>query len=57
MLLDILADAQTSGGLLISVPEERAQDLADDLRAHDVPCAAIIGRADAASDTGTIEIA
>jgi selenide,water dikinase len=56
MLLDILADAQTSGGLLISLPEESARDLTDDLRAHGVPCAAVIGRAGAASDTGMLEI-
>jgi selenide,water dikinase len=57
MLLDILADAQTSGGLLICLPEESALDLTDDLRAHGVPCAAVIGRAGATSDTGMIEIA
>ena len=57
MLLDILADAQTSGGLLISLPEKSARDLTDDLRAHGVPCAAVIGRAGAPSDTGMIEIA
>ncbi len=57
MLLDILADAQTSGGLLISLPEKSARDLTDDLRAHGVPYAGIIGRAGAASDTGMIEIA
>ena len=57
MLLDILADAQTSGGLLISLPETSSRDLTDDLRAHGVPYAAIIGRAGAASDTGMIEIA
>ena len=57
MLLDILADAQTSGGLLISLPEDRAWDMTDDLRAHGVPYAAVIGRAGAASDQGIIEIA
>ena len=56
MLLDILADAQTSGGLLISLPEESARDLADALRAHGVPSAAVIGRAEAASGKGMIEI-
>jgi len=57
MLLDILADAQTSGGLLICLPEQNARDLTGDLRAHGVPCAAVIGRAGAVSDTGMIEIA
>ncbi len=57
LLLDTLADAQTSGGLLISLPEESAQDLTGDLIAHGVPCAAVIGRAGTAGDTGMIEIA
>jgi selenide,water dikinase len=45
MLLDILADAQTSGGLLISLPEDRASALLDELKAGGAPDAAIIGRA------------
>jgi selenide,water dikinase len=44
MLLDILADAQTSGGLLISLPEDKAWALLEDLKAGGVPDAAIIGR-------------
>ena len=39
----ILADAQTSGGLLISVPEERADELIGLLR-DTAPVAAIVGR-------------
>ena len=39
----ILADAQTSGGLLISVPEERAEELMELLQSV-APVAAIIGR-------------
>ena len=39
----ILADAQTSGGLLISVPEERAEELMELLQSA-APVAAIIGR-------------
>ena len=39
----ILADAQTSGGLLISVPEERAEELIELLEAAG-PIAAMIGR-------------
>ena len=55
MLLDILADAQTSGGLLISLPEDRAPSLLDDLKAGGVPDAAIIGRA-TRPDSGLIEL-
>ena len=39
----VLADAQTSGGLLISVPEERAKELME-LLLVTAPVAAIIGR-------------
>ena len=39
----ILADAQTSGGMLISVPEERAEELIELLEAAG-PVAAMIGR-------------
>lgn len=45
MLLDILAGAQTSGGLLISLSEDRASALLDDLKAGGAPDAAIIDRA------------
>jgi selenide,water dikinase len=55
VLLDILADTQTSGGLLISLPEHRAPALLDDLKAGGVPYAAIIGRATSA-DRGIIEL-
>jgi selenide,water dikinase len=39
----LLCDAQTSGGLLISVAPDRADGLLDALRAAPTPCAAIIG--------------
>lgn len=55
MLLDILSDAQTSGGLLISLPEHRAQSLLDDLKAGGVSDAAIVGRA-ASADKATVEL-
>ena len=44
MLLDILADAQTSGGLLVSLAEDHASRLLDHLKTGGVPDAAIIGR-------------
>jgi selenide,water dikinase len=45
ILLDIIADAQTSGGLLIAVLKEHAQSLLNDLKAHGVEDAALIGEA------------
>lgn len=41
--LDLLADAQTSGGLLISVPAERAEALIEKLKERKTPAAHIIG--------------
>jgi selenide,water dikinase len=40
----ILADAQTSGGLLLAVPPEQEAELLDALRAAGTPAAATIGR-------------
>ncbi|MDP1622908.1 MAG: selenide, water dikinase SelD [Bacteroidales bacterium] len=40
----ILADAQTSGGLLISLPEEQANELVSRLHEAGIPAAAIIGK-------------
>jgi selenide,water dikinase len=39
----LLADAQTSGGLLIAVEPSRADDLVDALRANATPAAAVVG--------------
>lgn len=43
ILLDILSDAQTSGGLLISVPEKKAEILIKKLIEKNTPSAQIIG--------------
>jgi selenide,water dikinase len=43
LLLDLLADAQTSGGLLISVPESRCNLLVQKLQERKTPAAHIIG--------------
>jgi selenide, water dikinase len=42
----LLCDAQTSGGLLIAVPEARLDQLLRSLRAGDVPVAAVVGAID-----------
>ena len=39
----LLTDAQTSGGLLLSVPERRAEDVLKLLKKLRTPCAAVIG--------------
>ena len=54
-LVKVLCDAQTSGGLLISVPENRAADLVASLQRHGAPCAAVIGRV-SASDGRAIRL-
>ena len=55
VLLDILSDAQTSGGLLISLPGRLAASLLSDLKAGGVLDAAIVGEA-ADADKGTVEL-
>ncbi len=40
----ILSDAQTSGGLLISVPEKESRNLLKDLHRHGIKEAAIVGK-------------
>ena len=44
-ILDVLYDPQTSGGLLISVPQQRASELIEELRNCKALCYDIIGRA------------
>lgn len=55
LLLDILADAQTSGGLLASVPADIAERVLDELREAGVTDAEIIGSVSARS-SGMIEL-
>jgi len=43
ILLDLFSDPQTSGGLLISVPERKASALVQNLRERNTPSAHIIG--------------
>jgi len=43
LIVDLLADAQTSGGLLISVPASRSNDLIQKLLERKIPAAGIIG--------------
>ena len=42
-MIGLLNDPQTSGGLLIAVPADRAADLAEAALAHGAPCAVDIG--------------
>jgi len=51
----LLADAQTSGGLLIAVAAERAERLCEALARETTPAAALIGRV-AAGAAGTINV-
>jgi selenide,water dikinase len=51
----ILADAQTSGGLLIAVPGERADQLVRELAQRDAPARAVIGEL-VAGEAGRIEV-
>jgi selenide,water dikinase len=51
----LLADAQTSGGLLLAVAPERADDLVAALTRHETPAAAVIGRT-IAGDAGRIRV-
>ena len=43
---EIVYDPQTSGGLLISLPEAEAEGLVKDLHAAGVPWAAVVGHAE-----------
>jgi selenide, water dikinase len=49
-LLEVALDPQTSGGLLIALPEDRAAGLVSDLKARGVGGATIVGLATAAQD-------
>jgi selenide,water dikinase len=53
--LDLLADAQTSGGMLISVPADRLTTLLAGLERHGAMCAQVIGRVEA-EPPGTLTI-
>ncbi len=50
VLVNVLADAQTSGGLLITVAPDRADALVTALRQHQTRAAAIIGHVREASE-------
>ena len=50
VLVGVLADAQTSGGLLISVPADRCDELIDLLKQHNTRATAIVGRVTPSSE-------
>jgi selenide,water dikinase len=54
-MLSLIADAQTSGGLLLAVPPDRAEDLVQYLASRGVKEAAIIGQT-LDGPAGTIEV-
>lgn len=49
-LKGVLLDAQTSGGLLLAVPESDVDHLLARLQAERAPCAAVVGRVESPSD-------
>lgn len=53
---DLMFDPQTSGGLLLAVPSDRAQDLLDALGSHGVESAAVIGEVLNPDPNGALEI-
>ena len=55
VIVDLLADAQTSGGLLVSLPADEADRFVDDLKANGVSEAAVIGSISGPSQ-GQIEL-
>ena len=54
-ILSLLADAQTSGGLLLAVPASRAEEFVELVRSKDAPQAAIIGQV-LEDRAGTIQV-
>ena len=52
----LLADAQTSGGLLMAVSEGELERLLDDLKARKTPAAAVVGQIVKADRPGRIEV-
>jgi len=48
----LLNDPQTSGGLLVAVPPERAAELCDAALAHGAPCAEVIGEVETRGSDG-----
>ena len=51
----LLADAQTSGGLIIAIPPEREQTLLAELRTRGALCHAVIGEM-RAGEPGALEV-
>ena len=52
----LLADAQTSGGLLIAIPQAKLAGLVADLKQRGTLAAAVIGSIVAADKPGVIEV-
>ena len=52
----LLADAQTSGGLLMAVPKEKVDVILSNLRSNNVLESAVIGEIEIGSQAGTIQV-
>ncbi|MBT8361403.1 MAG: selenide, water dikinase SelD, partial [Deltaproteobacteria bacterium] len=52
----ILLDPQTSGGLLVAIPEEQAAELVSALEEAETPAAALIGKVASVSGTAKLVI-
>ena len=52
----LLADAQTSGGLLMAVPKEKVDVILSNLRSKNVLESAVIGEIEIGSQAGTIQV-
>ena len=52
----LLCDAQTSGGLLISVPEPKLETLLKNLSDKNVDCGAVVGKIVETNERNVIEV-
>jgi len=56
LLVDLVVDAQTSGGLLVAIPADQADALVETIRAGGDPDTTIVGRVTAQAGTGLVRL-